>query len=97
MPPRDPNRLTDDSAIQELLDLLNGFAQADETVPPADEVGHGPSQEQTEHQQPMIAHREHPEQSFPVVLSPYAVHDNRFAAHIIRGLAKLRDTDKSDT
>jgi hypothetical protein len=51
MPPRDPNRLTDDSAIQELLDLLNAFAQADEPVPPADEVGHDQSQEQAEHQQ----------------------------------------------
>ena len=97
MPPSDPNRLADDSAIQELLDLLNGFAQADEPAAAADGVGHNQSQKEPEHHQPMIANREQPEQSFPVMLSPYAVQDNRFAAHIIRGMAKLRDIDKGDS
>jgi hypothetical protein len=96
MRPRDSNRLAHDSDLQELLDLLNVFAQADEPAAPADETGHERSQQEPEHHPPTVANREQREQCFPAVLSPYAVQDNRFAAHFIRGMEKLRDTDKDD-
>ena len=97
MPSRDPNRLAADSDLQELLDLLNTFASADEPTVPVNKIVHDQAQQEPEPRQPMISNREQPELSFPVVLSPYARQDNRFAAHIIRGLAKLRDTDTTDT
>jgi hypothetical protein len=97
MPSRDPNRLAADSDLQELLDLLNTFASADEPTVPVNKIVHDQAQQEPEPRQPMISSREQPEPSFPVVLSPHARQDNRFAAHIIRGMAKLRDTDNTDT
>jgi hypothetical protein len=103
MPPRDPISLDDRTDLAELLELLNTFAQDDGAPDPvqATDTAQATNPVREEHQQTLPEDNEHqtePDDPLDVeqnaARQPASLYDsdrnNRFVAHIIQGMAKMR-------